>query len=209
MDSTEASLSSSSVSSQNALVPIKNSRSPYYLNNGDHPVTIGKKDKPICSHCGFRGHTVDKCYKLHGYPPGFKGKSRAPVSANQVSRPFIHGCSEETQNLTHLAAQCQQFLNMLTSQVQQIAPSNEASTFPTPHTAALVTSNRPSHVTSNMTVCSSEWILDTGATDHMVINTQFFTTMSHVNDVTVGLPNGLSLSVTHIGPSTLEDDWFG
>ncbi len=37
MDSTEASLSSSSVSSQNALVPIKNSRSPYYLNNGDHP----------------------------------------------------------------------------------------------------------------------------------------------------------------------------
>ena len=36
MDSTEASLSSSSVLSQNALVPIKNSRSPYYLNNGDH-----------------------------------------------------------------------------------------------------------------------------------------------------------------------------
>jgi hypothetical protein len=37
MASTEASLSSSSVSSQNALVPIKNSQSPYYLNNGDHP----------------------------------------------------------------------------------------------------------------------------------------------------------------------------
>ena len=30
-----------------------------------------RKDKPICSHCGLKGHTADKCYKLHGYPPGF------------------------------------------------------------------------------------------------------------------------------------------
>ena len=30
-----------------------------------------RRDKPTCSHCGFKGHTVDKCYKLHGYPPGF------------------------------------------------------------------------------------------------------------------------------------------
>jgi hypothetical protein len=28
---------SSSSSSKNALAPIENSRSPYYLNNGDHP----------------------------------------------------------------------------------------------------------------------------------------------------------------------------
>ena len=159
----------------------------------------GKKDKPICSHYGFKGHTVDKCYKLHGYLPGFKGKSRASVSANQVSGPFIHGCFEETQNLTHLAAQCQQFLNMLTSQVQQIAASNKAITSFAPYTATLVSSNQPSHVTSRMAgkslylsslsqstfdllvfsskfsslpvVSSSEWIIDTGATDHMVINT--------------------------------------
>ena len=35
----------------------------------------GKKDKPLCSYCGFYGHTtVEKCYKKHGYPPGFKPK---------------------------------------------------------------------------------------------------------------------------------------
>ena len=31
-----------------------------------------RKDKPTCSHCGFKGHTAEKCYKLHEYPPGFR-----------------------------------------------------------------------------------------------------------------------------------------
>ncbi|KAH7575418.1 hypothetical protein JRO89_XS02G0104900 [Xanthoceras sorbifolium] len=31
-----------------------------------------KRDRPICSYCGITGHFVDRCYKLHGYPPGYK-----------------------------------------------------------------------------------------------------------------------------------------
>ena len=43
-----------------------------------------KKERPQCTHYGLLGHTVDKCYKLHGFPPGYKtqGKSSA---ANQTS----------------------------------------------------------------------------------------------------------------------------
>ena len=26
----------------------------------------------MCSHCGKGGHTVELCYKKHGYPLGFK-----------------------------------------------------------------------------------------------------------------------------------------
>ena len=37
MASTKAVVTSSFVSNQGTLVPIENSRSPYYLNNGDHP----------------------------------------------------------------------------------------------------------------------------------------------------------------------------
>ncbi len=37
MASTKASSSSSSVPTQNSLISIENSRSPYYLNNGDNP----------------------------------------------------------------------------------------------------------------------------------------------------------------------------
>ena len=45
------------------------------------------KDRPVCSHCKMLGHTIDKCYKLHGYPPGYKSKikGQANVANAQAS----------------------------------------------------------------------------------------------------------------------------
>ena len=34
----------------------------------------GKKERPFCTHCNVLGHTIEKCYKLHGYPLGYKPK---------------------------------------------------------------------------------------------------------------------------------------
>ncbi|XP_073152734.1 uncharacterized protein [Henckelia pumila] len=36
---------------------------PFQRSNG------GKLDKMMCSYCHFTNHTVDKCFKLHGFPP--------------------------------------------------------------------------------------------------------------------------------------------
>ena len=36
-----------------------------------------RRDRPICTHCGLIGHTVDRYYKLHGFPPGYKPKGKA------------------------------------------------------------------------------------------------------------------------------------
>ncbi|KAG7549162.1 Retrotransposon Copia-like N-terminal [Arabidopsis thaliana x Arabidopsis arenosa] len=30
------------------------------------------RPRPLCTHCGLLGHTIARCYKLHGYPPGYK-----------------------------------------------------------------------------------------------------------------------------------------
>ncbi|KAL5557872.1 hypothetical protein UlMin_034083 [Ulmus minor] len=35
-----------------------------------------RRDKITCSHCGFIGHTKEKCYRLVGYPPGWKPKPK-------------------------------------------------------------------------------------------------------------------------------------
>ena len=43
----------------------------------------GGKGRPICSHCGKVGHVKEKCYKLVGFPPGYKQKGKVSM-ANQV-----------------------------------------------------------------------------------------------------------------------------
>ncbi|KAA8543184.1 hypothetical protein F0562_021321 [Nyssa sinensis] len=46
-----------------------------------------KRDRLYCMHCKILGHTVDRCYKIHGYPPGYKFKSNNNfnAAAHQVS----------------------------------------------------------------------------------------------------------------------------
>lgn len=49
-----------------------------------------EKDKSLCAHCKMIGHTMDKCYKLHGYSPGhkrFKGHANFAESTNQSDLP--------------------------------------------------------------------------------------------------------------------------
>ena len=51
----------------------------YVVNNG-----IKGKEKLVCTHCGKSGHTIDKCYKLHGFPPSYKIKGKTAM-AHQVT----------------------------------------------------------------------------------------------------------------------------
>ena len=34
--------------------------------------SFGQHSKKLCTHYGKSGHTVDVCYRKHGFPPGFK-----------------------------------------------------------------------------------------------------------------------------------------
>ncbi|KAK4489381.1 hypothetical protein RD792_005190 [Penstemon davidsonii] len=85
-----------------------------------------KKDKPICTHCNIPGHTVDKCFKLHGYPPGFKPK---PKTANFSAHP-INQSLDDTSSVSHTSQnsftpllqslnqeQCQQLMNLFSHQL--------------------------------------------------------------------------------------------
>ncbi|WCJ42268.1 hypothetical protein M5689_023087 [Euphorbia peplus] len=44
----------------------------------------GQNKKITCSHCGYHNHTVDTCFKKHGYPPGYKSKRFAKANAANV-----------------------------------------------------------------------------------------------------------------------------
>ncbi|GJT48931.1 putative RNA-directed DNA polymerase [Tanacetum coccineum] len=49
-------------------------RNTGFWSNGNNG-TFGNKgnyDSLLCKNCGLKGHTVDRCFELIGYPPGFK-----------------------------------------------------------------------------------------------------------------------------------------
>ena len=35
------------------------------------------KERPLFTHCGKLGHTIDKCYKLYGFSPSYKFKNKS------------------------------------------------------------------------------------------------------------------------------------
>lgn len=43
--------------------------------------------KPVCTHCGKVGHTVQKCFKLHGYPPGYRTYGSSQSKTTSQSKP--------------------------------------------------------------------------------------------------------------------------
>jgi len=49
-----------------------NQSSSFLSNNGKNFKGNTGKERPVCSHCGKVGHIMEKCYKLVGYPPGYK-----------------------------------------------------------------------------------------------------------------------------------------
>ncbi|WZY72390.1 hypothetical protein YC2023_004630 [Brassica napus] len=67
--------------------------------------TARQVQKPVCTHCGKLGHTVQKCFKLHGYPPGYKTHGayknqnqakNTPVRVPEHQIPFSEVVSKAT-----------------------------------------------------------------------------------------------------------------
>uniref|UniRef100_A0A2N9HGP5 Reverse transcriptase Ty1/copia-type domain-containing protein n=1 Tax=Fagus sylvatica TaxID=28930 RepID=A0A2N9HGP5_FAGSY len=176
-----------------------------------------RKERPLCSHCGITGHTMEKCYKLHGYPPGYKFKGKTH-SANQTS------VIEDGPHLPFSQAQCQQLLALLSSQASlhpqqqptHVVSQNQEASASAPHQAASAMSqfmsgiNFLSHTMPKHSIFSVQkvdrtcfstntWILDTGATDHMVHSLSKFTTITSAIHTYIHLPNGEKALATHVG----------
>ena len=72
-----------------------------------------KNGRPQYTRCGAMEHVVNKCYKLHGYPPGhkFKNKGGQPFANNVVAVE-----DHVSEPITLTKAQYQKLVGLLNSQ---------------------------------------------------------------------------------------------
>ncbi|XP_019171424.1 PREDICTED: uncharacterized protein LOC109166979 [Ipomoea nil] len=130
-----------------------------YTNNGG--------SKPKCTFYGMIGHTIDKCYKKHGYPPGwvpgFKSKAKH------------HGTASVVNNVTDLGVTSGQFQKLMAAIQNQM---RQPSSYGTATSISLI----PKFNEDNRE--------DSGATDHIACSLETFDEYYVVERDEVSLPTG-------------------
>ncbi|XVF80409.1 hypothetical protein PTKIN_Ptkin15bG0068300 [Pterospermum kingtungense] len=101
------------------------------LTNAAFTASKFRSNKPFCTHCNRVGHTIDKCYKIHGFPAGLKAKSSSYCRDSQSkghshTPPSATGHNSLERSLTN--AQWQQLVTLLNSQSQHSKPATQDST---------------------------------------------------------------------------------
>ncbi|RVX06823.1 Retrovirus-related Pol polyprotein from transposon RE2 [Vitis vinifera] len=117
----------------------------------------------------IQGHTIDRYYKLHGYPPGYKPISRTQLGQAQANQAiFVVSEDLGTTNmmLNSLSpSQCQQLITFLSSQLQHSSPTIvESQQQDGPSVSSF--SGKLTFSSSYNSFPHNSWILDTGATHH-------------------------------------------
>ncbi|XP_048496228.1 uncharacterized protein LOC125495523 [Beta vulgaris subsp. vulgaris] len=171
---------------------------------------VDKQDRK-CTHYKKLGHTVDQCFKLTGVVPEWfnnlrskqVGGSRMVANAydmttdnfmddnpldpaNQSSKPEVKIDS------TLVNAVYKEMMKMMKNQ----SATGETSTHSINFAGTILVSNAETlHSSSHL-----EWIVDTGATDHMICDKSLFLDFKVLpQPIKVGLPDGKLKLVTHVG----------
>ncbi|CAA7044670.1 unnamed protein product [Microthlaspi erraticum] len=203
--------------------PSVNAASAPYRNN---------PNRPICSHCGYNGHTVETCYKIHGYPIGFKHKSKqqsdkqgfsASKPQNNQNKPVVaqlamSPAGSNDNNLPEIINtlskdQIQGVIAYFNSQLQ-VSPQPVAAS---PSSGGTITS-LPGMAFSSSTLCfvgalgaigsalsSQSWIIDSGATHHVCHDKTLFMNLSDSLNRAVTLPTGIGVKIAGIGTVKLNE----
>ncbi|KAH1069714.1 hypothetical protein GYH30_007056 [Glycine max] len=72
-------------------------------NHPDNRFKGSSKNRLLCAHCGMLGHTQDRCFKLHGYPPNYKrtGFSSEAKKHSSSSEPPHKVAQQVSVDMSH------------------------------------------------------------------------------------------------------------
>lgn len=91
--------------------------------NGDHSWRK-ENQRPSCTHCNIKGHTIDKCCKIHGYLSGYKFRKSISLPADVAAKTTDTNVVSQSNFFSSLnSAQYTQLMDMLSSHIQ--APKTE------------------------------------------------------------------------------------
>ncbi|XP_073120340.1 uncharacterized protein [Henckelia pumila] len=167
-----------------------------------------KKERPYCTECKINGHTIDKCYKINGYPPGYRHYYRSSSTNN--SQAAVHQLSVTTQesaSTTQVAPtfgsffqtlnsdQCQHLMTLMSSQMVSSIPHSQQE----PSSSTNPTGTCFSVMQNSLFFDPQLWIFDSGASHHVCVNLSMFHNLQSVTHSSIPLPDNSCVSVQFRG----------
>lgn len=176
----------------------KNSSIGFFSKVNDNSKNDNSKKKQnkntyVCKHCGLKGHTIDRCFKLVGYPKDFKGKTESQVSNKSFSstvNPSDLSKSDGLQNSSSGSS-----FGFTSDQVSKLL-------------SLINEKQRCDEVVANMAGLyennifrNSKWVVDSGANQHMTSSELELFSVVDISDLKLKVdhPNGSSAPITKSG----------
>ena len=172
--------------------------------NGSSSQGISGRGSRKCSHCGRSGHDKEYCYQLVGYPEGWRG--RVPGRGRGFERGGRGGRSIVGRGFAGTTTGGRGYgSSEITNDDRLQAPTLTDDQWAQFLSAIKNTSSGSSNEKISGTYNSDDWIIDTGASNHMSGNIDLFFDLCDVNSP-VGLPNGKSTLATKEGKIKLANN---
>ncbi|XP_022861542.1 uncharacterized protein LOC111381922 [Olea europaea var. sylvestris] len=106
-----------------------NTRFPNDSPRSANLINIRKNERPYCTHCKLHGHSIYKCYKIHGYPPGYRTKSMENFRISLLLIQSIKVWIVDSGATKHVCWNADAFMAMRTIKNASITlPNHEAAT---------------------------------------------------------------------------------
>ena len=149
---------------------------------GGHSSNRGREQRPQCTYCHRLGHTRDRCYQLHGRPP--RTTHLAQSSDHSAYSSSVSRSSSTPQGVILTPSEYEEYLRLT-----QAAKSS-----------SIASVARTGNVSICLTHSSAPWILDTGTSDHISSNKDFFSSLTFPSPLpTITLANGSQTIAKGIG----------
>jgi len=173
--------------------------------------TVAGRGRPNCSDCGEMGHWVQTCYEINGYPVGhpkakfnlgsrgFHNRAR-PIMSNVAesswARPAVNNMVESPSKVDG-----SQFIEISEDQLKQLL--------------SLVSKNDDSISQANAVtkpglskITSCNWIIDSGATNHISSSSKLFLKNKSCSLHSVMLPSGDKVNIVAKGSLPLNSVYY-
>ncbi|KAH0682832.1 hypothetical protein KY290_021419 [Solanum tuberosum] len=151
-----------------------------------------KKNSSTCAYCKKAGHSIDKCYRIHGFPPDFKfTKQRKFQTLANNAYHVVEEVDQGGNGFSNVKTLTRENMGELLQLLQQFKLGQQSD-------------NNAEATTSANCADINSWILDSGASEHMTLNKHLLSNFKSLgNPIMVTLPNSHKVKVTHCGSVTL------